>query len=131
MALRDPGVVGRERPIVGGGEAAWWLPVLSLLHGNRLSEFAQLRVSDVIHEGDYIGLSVSDEGDGQHVKNGRSTRIVPLHPARRTCRDCPARMLVVVVDKHAAMTTKSGLENIRSQYHAIVRLNAYDALSGG
>jgi hypothetical protein len=27
-----------ERPIVGGGEAAWWLPVLSLLHGNRLSD---------------------------------------------------------------------------------------------
>ncbi len=25
-----------ERPIVGGGEAAWWLPVLSLMHGNRL-----------------------------------------------------------------------------------------------
>jgi hypothetical protein len=26
-----------ERPVVGGGEAAWWLPVLSLLHG-KLSE---------------------------------------------------------------------------------------------
>jgi integrase len=72
-----------ERPIVGGGEAAWWLPVLSLMHGNRLSEFAQLRVSDVIYEGDHIGLRVSDEGDGQHVKNAGSTRIIPLHPAIR------------------------------------------------
>lgn len=72
-----------ERPIVGGGEAAWWLPVLSLMHGNRLSEFAQLRVSDMICEGNHISLSVSDEGNGQHVKNAGSTRIVPLHPAIR------------------------------------------------
>ncbi len=72
-----------ERPVVGGGEAAWWLPVLSLLHGNRLSEFAQLRVSDVIYEGNHIGLSISDDGEGQHVKNSGSKRKVPLHPAIR------------------------------------------------
>jgi integrase len=72
-----------ERPIVGGGEAAWWLPVLSLLHGNRLSEFAQLRVSDVIYRGDHIGLSITDDGEGQHVKNSGSKREVPLHPAIR------------------------------------------------
>jgi len=57
--------------------------VLSLLHGNRLSEFAQLRMSDVIYEGNHIGPSITDEGDGQHVKNSGSKREVPLHPAIR------------------------------------------------
>lgn len=72
-----------ERPLVGGGEASWWLPVLSLLHGNRLSEFAQLRVSDVIYVGEQIGLSITDAGDEQHVKNIGSKREVPLHPLIR------------------------------------------------
>lgn len=81
--FKTPVWANGERPVTGGGEAAWWLPVLSLLHGNRLSEFAQLRVSDVVYEGDQIGLRVTDEGDDQHVKNAGSTRIVPLHPEIR------------------------------------------------
>lgn len=72
-----------DRPRAAGGEAAWWLPVLSLLHGNRLSEFAQLRVSDVIREGKYIGLKITDDGDEQHIKNEGSARTVPLHPLIR------------------------------------------------
>jgi len=72
-----------ERPVIGGGEAAWWLPVLSLLHGNRLSEFAQLRISDVIYASDNIALNITDDGEDQHIKNSGSKRAVPLHPAIR------------------------------------------------
>jgi integrase len=51
--------------------------------GNRISEFAQLRVSDVLREGDYIGLQITDSGDDQHIKNEGSARTVPLHPRIR------------------------------------------------
>lgn len=74
----------QERPRAGGGEAAYWLPVLCLFHGNRLSEFAQLRLSDVTYEKSQVGLRISDEGEDQHVKNSASVRMVPLHPAVRS-----------------------------------------------
>ena len=72
-----------DRPRPAGGEAAWWLPVLSLLHGNRISELAQLRIADVVRDGECIGLRITDDGDDQHIKNKGSARTVPLHPLIR------------------------------------------------
>lgn len=68
------------RPKGGGGEAAYWLPLLALYTGARLEELAQLRVGDVVHSkplGWY--LDISDTGEDASVKTDSSRRRVPLH----------------------------------------------------
>lgn len=78
------------RPVGGGGEAAYWLPLLALYSGARQSELGQLHPDDVYEEG-YEGLDESDksawvmrfvenEARGQKVKTEGSERRIPLHP---------------------------------------------------
>jgi integrase len=77
-----------ERPGAGGGEAAYWLPLLALYTGARLEELAQLAPSD-IQEAVYTDtagephtawvIRVSDEGDGQELKTVSSRRRIPIH----------------------------------------------------
>jgi hypothetical protein len=43
----SPIYVARRRPRGGGGEAAFWLPLIALLSGARQGELAQLRVCDL------------------------------------------------------------------------------------
>jgi len=57
----------------------FWLPLLGLYHGNRLEEFAQLRLGDVRTDGGIMYLDINDE-DGKQVKNNQSMRRVPIHP---------------------------------------------------
>lgn len=57
----------------------YWLPLLGLYHGNRLEEFAQLRLGDVRTDGGIMYLDINDE-DGKQVKNDQSKRRVPVHP---------------------------------------------------
>jgi integrase len=77
------------RPKAGGGEAAYWLPLLGLYTGARLNELGQLRPCDVVEER-YIGddnqeLSawviriVEDEEGGLRLKTPSSRRRVPVH----------------------------------------------------
>lgn len=61
-------------------DAKYWLPILSLCHGNRLEEFAQLTRGDVIEEGGAYCFDINDEGAKQ-LKNEQSRRRVPMHPA--------------------------------------------------
>lgn len=56
----------------------FWLPLLSIFHGNRLEEFAQLRRSDVRREGDIWYFDINDDGVKQ-LKNEQSKRRVPVH----------------------------------------------------
>jgi integrase len=71
-----------ERPKGGKGEAAFWLPLLALFSGVRLSEAAGLRVSDVAHNRVIGAVSMyikSDRKTGKTLKTKTSERIVPVH----------------------------------------------------
>ncbi len=74
----SPVFAAGDRPVGGGGEAAYWLPVLALFTGARQEELAQLAVADVRDEDGIHYLVITDEGDGK-VKTASSRRSVPLH----------------------------------------------------
>jgi len=76
------------RPLKGGGEASYWLPLLALFTGARLNELGQLRTSDVMEEAiphqdgeDMIWVVriTADKTDGLRLKNTSSARRVPVH----------------------------------------------------
>jgi integrase len=70
-----------QRPKGGGGEAAYWLPLIALLTGARQGEIAQLRVGDLKQDPE-TGIwffDISTEG-GRTIKTASSRRKVPLHP---------------------------------------------------
>ncbi|MFT4912674.1 MAG: integrase [Brevundimonas sp.] len=77
------------RPKGGGGEAAYWLPLLALYTGARQTELGQLHPDDVYEEeydtdeGDKLSAWVVRFADnaerGQRVKTEGSERRVPLH----------------------------------------------------
>jgi integrase len=69
-----------KRPMAGGGEAAYWLPIMALYMGARLEELGQSFVSDVVKVEDVLCLDVNDEGEGKSVKTVSSRRTVPIHP---------------------------------------------------
>jgi integrase len=74
------------RPIAGGKEACYWLPLLALFTGARVEELAQLLVTDVRSAGE-LGwyLNISDEAAHSQLKNAASRRRIPLH---RILIDC-------------------------------------------
>lgn len=74
------------RPVSGGKEAAYWLPLLALFTGARVEELAQLLASD-IREIDGLGhiINISDEAAHAHLKNTSSRRRVPIHGALIAC----------------------------------------------
>ncbi|MDC6292687.1 DUF6538 domain-containing protein [Ralstonia pseudosolanacearum] len=76
------------RPDGGAGEAAYWLPLLALFTGARVEELCQLRPEDIYEEvyRDIEGseqrcwvLRITNEGEGQGVKNAGSVRRFPIH----------------------------------------------------
>lgn len=62
-----------------GKAAAYWIPLIGLYTGARISELAQLRVCDVKTSGTVPMLSITDEGEGQQVKTTASVRTIPIH----------------------------------------------------
>lgn len=70
-----------ERPQGGGGEAAYWFPLIALLTGARLNEIAQLRPKDIQQdpETSIWFIDIGTEG-GRSIKTAGSRRQVPLHP---------------------------------------------------
>jgi integrase len=69
-----------HRPIAGGGEAAFWFPLIALLSGMRLEEIAGLRLRDLCQD-EQTGAWVFDvhERGGREVKTAASIRKVPVH----------------------------------------------------
>lgn len=59
---------------------ARWGAVLGLYLGARVSEIAQLALVDFSECDGVLCLSITDEGEGQSLKNDVSERIVPIHP---------------------------------------------------
>jgi integrase len=80
----------RVRPKPAGGEAVHWLPILALYTGARLEELGQLSPVDIKeetytdshgHEQTVPVIYLTDEGEGQGLKNQASRRRVPVHTA--------------------------------------------------
>ena len=68
------------RPLGGGGEAAYWIPLLSLYSGARLEELAQLRRQDVKLDNPFGWyLKITDTGEGASLKSKSARRSVPIH----------------------------------------------------
>jgi integrase len=72
--------VDGHRPLAGGGEAAFWLPLMALYMGCRLEELGQALVSDVSTRDGVVCLDINDRGEGKSVKAVASRRLVPVHP---------------------------------------------------
>lgn len=66
---------------MAGKDAAYWLPLLGLFTGARISELAQLGINDVqsTQDAGWV-LSIHEEEEGQSVKNAGAVRRVPIHP---------------------------------------------------
>jgi integrase len=72
-----------ERPKGGKGEAAFWLPLLSLLTGARRGELAGLTVADALNyeATDHpVIVLTEDESRSKSLKTAGSARTIPLHP---------------------------------------------------
>ena len=66
----------------GRGEAAFWLPLLALYTGARLSELAALTAADVVIEqpSDIAIIMITEDVDqGRTLKTLASRRVVPIH----------------------------------------------------
>ena len=65
-----------------GRDAAYWIPLLGLYVGARVTELAQLLVADIRQEGTLWCISILAEGtkEGwQSIKNEPSKRLIPMH----------------------------------------------------
>ena len=60
-----------------GGAAAYWLPLLGLLTGARLSELAQLSVTDICLS--TLRIQIQDSNNEQRLKTPSARRSIPLH----------------------------------------------------
>lgn len=78
--------LAQYRPVSGGKEAAYWLPLLALFTGARVEELAQLLVTDVreINGLGYI-INISDDAPHAHIKNSSSRRRIPVHGILIAC----------------------------------------------
>lgn len=75
-----------KRPVGGGRDAAYWLPLLALYTGARVEELAQLMVGDVRYaDGQGHYLYISDEAKHAKLKNASSKRRIPVHPLLDAC----------------------------------------------
>lgn len=61
-------------------EGARWGAVIGLYTGARVSEVGQLALADFSTVDGVPCLTITDEGEGQSVKNEASRRTIPIHP---------------------------------------------------
>lgn len=61
-------------------EGARWGAVIGLYTGARVSEVGQLELANFSTEDGVPCLTITDEGEGQSLKNGASRRTIPIHP---------------------------------------------------
>ena len=64
--------------------ADFWLPMLGLFTGGRISELAQLDIADVQKHEDIWGISINDEGD-KSLKSSAAIRLIPIHTKLLEC----------------------------------------------
>ena len=62
-----------------GKDAAYWIPLLGLYTGARLSELAQLRTVDILQTSEISSIAITNLGAGQQLKTSASKRTIPIH----------------------------------------------------
>lgn len=62
-----------------GLDAAYWIPLLGLYSGARLSELAQLMTGDISITDNISTISISNTGENQQLKTTASIRTIPIH----------------------------------------------------
>lgn len=75
--LFDPATRARHCTTPG----KWWIPLLALYSGARVRELSQLMTADVETLDGVWGYHIATRFTGQQVKNAKTKRFVPLHPA--------------------------------------------------
>ena len=79
----SPVFIAGIRPKAGGGEAAFWLPLLGIFTGARLGELAPLTAADVVADEatGILTISIIEDAEvGKRLKNRGSRRVIPVHP---------------------------------------------------
>jgi integrase len=71
------GVLPKKK--IAGGKAAYWIPLLALYTGARLSELCQLEVANIEKNGGAYFIKVTSAGEGQSVKSAAGHRLIPIH----------------------------------------------------
>ena len=62
-----------------GNDAAYWIPLLGLYTGARLSELAQLRTIDILSDDEIPSITITNMGASQQLKTSASKRTIPIH----------------------------------------------------
>jgi integrase len=62
-----------------GADAAYWVPLMGIFTGARISELCQLNVADIETIDGVNVIHVTDQGEGQAVKSKAGRRMVPVH----------------------------------------------------
>lgn len=62
-----------------GKDAAYWIPLLGLFTGARLSELAQLRTIDILEISEISLILITNIGSSQQLKTSASKRSIPIH----------------------------------------------------
>lgn len=64
---------------LAGGQAAYWIPLIALYSGARLSEICQLEIKNIQTIDGVPVLKITDNGEGQSVKSAAGHRVIPIH----------------------------------------------------
>jgi integrase len=75
--LGEKGIL--NSPVYAELATRYWVPLILLAHGFRPIETCQLTLADVFYSGELLCFRVTDEQEGQTVKNVSSKREVPVH----------------------------------------------------
>lgn len=67
-------------PVYGESTIDHWAPWIAAYHGLRIQEVCQLRTADFAERDGVWSMRITDEGEGQRVKNRNTVRWVPVHP---------------------------------------------------
>ncbi len=80
--LDTPVFTEGERPLGGKGEAAFFVPLITLFTGRRQAEILQLRTADIEQrDGSLCFVFRHDPAKGQRIKTGQKGQgVVPVHP---------------------------------------------------
>ncbi len=60
-------------------DGKFWVPLIALLTGMRMSEIIQLRVADIKEQEGVPYINVSDDASFQSIKTKSAIRVIPLH----------------------------------------------------
>ena len=63
----------------------FWVPLIALFSGMRMSEIIQTRVADVKEQDGTIYFDVNDEGTEKLLITGSARRVIPVHPELVRC----------------------------------------------